>query len=58
MLMVCENEFCIFQEKRHCTLNDIELDILGQCTQCIYVNIEEKSLAEMKKSHLKKLEER
>ena len=46
--MNCENEFCIYQEKGKCILNEVSLDILGQCTECIYVNLDEKVLSEAK----------
>ncbi|MBQ6815930.1 MAG: hypothetical protein IJP26_01680 [Clostridia bacterium] len=37
--MECENLFCIYQENNHCILNEITLDIVGQCDSCIYVEI-------------------
>lgn len=38
--MKCENKFCIYCDKEKCTLENIELDIIGQCTECIYPNID------------------
>lgn len=52
--MKCENEFCIYQEKGSCVLDDINLDILGQCTECIYVDIPESQLENFKKEHRKR----
>ena len=52
--MRCENEFCIYQEKGDCVLDYIKLDIIGQCTECIYVNIPEKELENLKKEHRRK----
>lgn len=46
--MNCENYFCIYQEKGCCTLENIELDILGQCKECIYVDIDEEELKKKK----------
>ena len=55
--MLCENEFCIFQKNSKCILENISLDILGQCTECIYVNINPSDLQDLKQKQLKKLEE-
>ena len=52
--MKCENEFCIYQEKGNCILDEISLDIIGQCTDCIYVNIPNKQLEKLKNEHRRK----
>jgi hypothetical protein len=52
--MKCENEFCIYQEKGNCILDDIKLDVIGQCTECIYVNIPNKQLEKLKNEHRRK----
>ncbi len=54
MVMRCENEFCIYQEQGECILDDIKLDIIGQCTDCIYVNIPEEILENFKSEHRKR----
>lgn len=54
MVLECENEFCIYQEKGNCILTDIRLDIIGQCTECIYVNIPEETLENLKSEHRKR----
>ena len=46
--MNCENFLCIYQNKGACTLKNIELDIQGQCKECIYINIDEKDLESLK----------
>lgn len=42
--MRCENRFCIYYEGDACLLDDITLDMLGQCESCIYVNLPESLL--------------
>ena len=51
----CENEFCIYQKQGHCILNSVNLDIQGNCLECIYVDIDEETLNNMKEKKLKDL---
>lgn len=46
--MKCENYFCIYENNRLCLLDSVELDILGQCNECIYINIENEKLKKIK----------
>ena len=55
MELSCENEFCIYQKNGTCSLDIVELDIQGTCTDCIYINIEENTLSELKEKLLKNL---
>ncbi len=48
--MNCENEFCIYQQQGRCTLKNIELDIMGQCKECIYVEINQEFLQKLKEN--------
>ena len=56
-LVFCENEFCIYQKQGKCILESIQLDIRGNCIECICVNIEENSLNNLKGQLLEKYEE-
>lgn len=47
--ILCENEFCIYQENGKCILDVIELDISGMCQSCIYINISQEELNKKKK---------
>lgn len=47
--MKCENIFCIYCDGDRCELEEISLDISGICTECIYIEIDEKLLSELKK---------
>ena len=53
----CQNEFCVYQKQGHCILNSVSLDIQGNCLDCVYVNVEEESLNDLKEKQLKKLEQ-
>lgn len=53
--LLCQNEFCIYQNSGECILENIQLDIQGNCADCIYINIEENVLNELKEKHLKNL---
>lgn len=46
--MKCENYFCIYENDGLCLLDSVALDILGQCKECIYINIEKEKLKELK----------
>jgi len=50
--MKCENCFCIYQKNNKCILKNIELDVLGQCHECIYVDIPQKYLEALKNEKL------
>ena len=51
----CENEFCIYQKQGGCILKNVQLDIQGNCTDCIYVNLEEDILNNLKEKLLRGL---
>ena len=56
MSINCENCFCIYEENGKCILDKVELDIMGQCTECIYVNLDDSVLKKAKQKLLKKYE--
>ena len=51
----CENEFCIYQKQGNCILKSVQLDIQGNCLDCIYINVEEDVLNSQKQKHLRDL---
>ena len=55
--MRCDNIFCIYWTKNHCSLNKISLDIQGNCESCIYVDIEDNVLESYRKKLLSKYAE-
>lgn len=56
--MTCENVFCIYQRDTECILEEINLDITGTCTDCIYVDIDEKELQKLKENLLGNIDSR
>ena len=52
VIMNCENEFCIYNRKNKCILDDISLDIQGKCEACIYVDIPADQLEKLKEEQL------
>lgn len=51
--MNCENCYCIYQHKGKCILKDIQIDIAGMCTECIYVDLDAPALTKAKIKLLK-----
>lgn len=51
----CENKFCIYQKQGNCILKSVQLDIQGNCLDCIYINIEEDTLEKLKEKLLSDL---
>lgn len=49
----CENEFCIYQKEGYCTLKRVRIDIQGNCSDCIYIKIEENTLMNLKEKLLR-----
>lgn len=54
--MSCQNEFCIYQLDGYCTINNISIDSLGHCADCIYPNIDKYQLLKFKEKLLKEYE--
>ena len=55
--MQCENTFCIYWLNNECTLNDISLDIQGNCLDCIYIDLDDDVLKKERERMLGKLQE-
>ncbi len=51
----CENEFCTYQKQGKCILESVQLDIQGNCTDCIYIKVEEETLNKLKEKLLREL---
>lgn len=50
--LFCENEFCIYQKQGMCILEKVQLDIQGNCVDCIYINVEKDMLNTLKENLL------
>lgn len=46
--MKCDNYLCIYEEKGICLLENISLDIIGQCNECEYVKLDKERLESLK----------
>lgn len=54
--MKCENKFCIYWSKDTCILDNVTLDCMGLCSDCIQVNIEDHLLEKYRERLLEELE--
>lgn len=52
--MDCENYLCIYENNHKCVLDNISIDSLGMCSECIYVSPNSIELKKMKKNLLDK----
>ena len=52
--MRCENIFCIYWKNEECILGEVSLDIMGNCQDCIYVDIEDDVLENYRNKLLNK----
>lgn len=50
--MRCENSFCIYWKENNCILEEITINPIGLCDDCILVNIEEDVLNQKRKELL------
>jgi len=56
-MIMCENIFCVYEQDGKCGLKQVELDIQGQCKECIYVNVDAQTLDMLKKQKRQQWEE-
>ncbi len=55
--MRCENNFCIYCDKYKCTLDEINIDTIGLCTECILIDLDDNTLSKQKHINLFSFEE-
>jgi hypothetical protein len=53
--MKCEFEYCIYNNERHCVLDEIEVDSLGMCRSCEIVAVPDEILRELKEKRLRQI---
>ena len=56
--MTCENRFCVYWRKDNCTLNEVRLDGMGSCEDCIIVEVPEELLVKKRAELLQRLDRR
>lgn len=54
--MECEFSYCIYNSANKCLLNNIKINVVGMCEECIIVSIDEKILDKQKQNQLENLE--
>ena len=54
--MKCENKSCIYESKGECILDKVDIDSIGMCTECMYAEIDEKTLTQIKQKLLNSYE--
>lgn len=54
--MNCENKFCIYYENHVCILGTIDMNALGCCDSCIYIDLDESVLREARSKTREKFE--
>jgi len=56
--MKCEFLYCIYNQNRNCLLDEIEINSLGMCEECIIVSLDDQFLEIEKAQQLKEIETR
>ena len=56
--MNCEFEYCIYNKDSLCILEEIGIDDLGMCGNCIMVSIIDEDLQRLKSDHLEMIKSR
>ncbi len=54
--MNCENIFCLYQQKGKCTLDEIDIDASGRCTEMIFIDVDDRIISESKTNQLNKID--
>ena len=55
--MNCANDYCLYNKEFKCTLEEVNIDSMGICDDCILVNIDNDVLATEKVRQLSKIAE-
>ncbi len=54
--MRCKNKFCIYYRKDRCTAEDVAINSVGMCEDCVYVEIDESELKIKRVNTLEKMD--
>lgn len=57
IIMKCENSLCIYERDKKCILDEISVNMLGICDDCIYPTVDSSLLEKLKDKTLKNLED-
>ena len=50
--MLCENYLCRYWDNDKCILENVSLDVLGVCKDCIYVKVDRDTIDVLRKREL------
>ena len=56
--MNCAYDVCLYNSNFKCTLDGININVLGHCDDCVRVSIDNEVLAAEKERQLSKIEEK
>ena len=57
-IMICENEYCIYQKENRCHFPTTTINSLGMCDGCIIISLDKNFLKEEKERQFQELENR
>ena len=55
--MDCENIFCVYWKEGKCEFESVSLDIMGNCSTCIYIKLDEGILEKQREKARRELDE-
>ena len=50
MAIKCDFDYCIYNKKYKCTLDEINVNAFGMCEDCVLVHLDEKLLEKQKQA--------
>jgi|GEM_PF-782745 len=56
--MKCEFQYCIYNKRDGCVLDEIGIDALGMCDACIIISVDSEFLGREKERQLAEIERR
>ena len=56
--MNCEQEYCIYNNNGDCILQNISINSLGMCDDCMTITLDKKLLTKFKERELREIESR
>ena len=54
--MQCENCLCVYEKDGECTIDEISINDMGMCEDCIVVTPDDKTLDKLKKNWKKRMD--
>jgi hypothetical protein len=51
----CDNDYCIYNKKQQCILDEVGIDAIGMCDSCIILSLDEELLDAEKTRQLREI---